>query len=76
MDNGKRKRIVFPSRSRELSFKIIRKDKKEGEDSIRVHWLLLQDPLSRFKAAKTLYKRIRPGMNESIDIGRSRNRSP
>lgn len=36
LDDGKRKRIVSPSRSRELSFKIIRKDKKEREDSIRV----------------------------------------
>lgn len=50
----KKKRIVLLSRSCELSFGIIREgcgDKKR-EDSIRVHWVLLQDPLSRFKAAR------------------------
>lgn len=50
----KKKRIVLLSRSCELSFGIIREgcgDKKR-EDSIRVQWVLLQDPLSRFKAAR------------------------
>ena len=50
----KKKRIVLLSRLCELSFGIIREgcgDKKR-EDSIRVHWVLLQDPLSRFKAAR------------------------